>query len=987
MRLALPVLLVAAGVARPQAAQLRSFGVRDGLVHERVNGFFEDHLGFLWVPTWEGLSRFDGATFLNFGTDRGLRCPLVWCVAESPGGRIWAGTHGGGVARLTSGPPGAPAFESVSLAGAADDDVAFELAFGPDGDLLAATPEGIRRCADPDAEAPRFELVWRSGDRGWDQQTIVAAGGRTWFVGARRLVGVRGNDVVVREGPPGAPLNEAVHSWPRADGSCLVLTSAGLFAFDPKALAGEAPPFTPLEIPIPREETIHSLAWGADGTVWLGSVHGLDEVAAGKTVRLDAASGLHDEMVRNLALDRAGSLWIGSEFGGITQLRRRAIRTFVPAGRADPIFIVKLAITPDEVFASTNYSGLWHLKGDALELLQGIARPPVDAARFRISAARDGSLWFGSEEGVWHTRHLTPAPAEVDHVALGNGEEAFGDLYVDRGGATWVGAFGGRLYRIAPGASQCESIPFPTASNYPPRTFAEDASGRLWVAPADQLWRRRDDGSFEPVAVAGVPTPLQPRSLVVDPRGLLWVGTRFNGVVALALDHEPPTLARRLTTRDGLPSDHVPVVARTADGSLWFGTGRGLVRYDPVASSLRIFGPDDGLAGSTISDLDVDARGLLWIGTAGGLSCLDPNMRPPEPAPPLLYVADAVAAGRAIAPPVRGATRLDGVVVPSDRRELVARFEAVDLAGGWSRRFEHRFEGQEEGWSPSHPESTVSFAGLAPGRYTLAMRAIGAGGLRSAPASVSFEVLAPLWRRPWFVGGAALLVAAAAFALHRARVARALALERVRTQIATDLHDDAGANLAQIAILAEVARRDAKESDSRLLSDVAELARVTRRSIADLVWAVDPRRDSLLDLVQRIRSVAVNLLEAGPARLEFRAPPSQDLAAVELDPATRRHLLFLLQEALHNSARHSSARQVEVEFALAPGLLKAGVRDDGRGFDPTAPSSGTGLESLRRRARAIGARLELDAAPGRGTRIAIELPLGRRRPRILVRWR
>jgi signal transduction histidine kinase/ligand-binding sensor domain-containing protein len=986
MRLAPLVLLVAAGSARPQAAQLRSFGVRDGLIHERVNGFLEDHLGFLWVPTWEGLSRFDGAGFVNFGTDRGLRCPLVWCVAESPRGRIWAGTHGGGAARITSGPPGAPTFEPVSLAPTADDDVGFELAFGPEGDLLVATPEGVRRCADPDADAPRFDLVWRSGDRDWDQQAIVAAEGRTWFLGARRLVGIRGGDVVERQGPPGAALNEAVHSSPRADGSCLVLTGAGLFAFDPKLLAKEAPPFTALDLPIPNE-TIHALAWGADGTVWVGSVHGLYEIAAGRTVRFDTAAGLVDEMVRNLAIDRAGSLWIGTEFGGFTQLRRRAIRTFLPAGSSDPIFVVKLAITPDEVFASTNYSGLYHLRGDALELLRGIARPPVDAARFRVAAVRDGSLWFGSAEGVFHARKLTPEPGEVDQWRLGSGEEAFGDLYLDRGGTTWVGSFGGHLYKIAPGARQAEAVPFPTASNYPPRTFAEDASGRLWVAPADQLWRRRDDGGFEPVVVSGVPAPLQPRCFLFDPSGLLWVGTRFNGVVALALDREPPALARHLTTRDGLPSDHVPALARTADGSLWFGTGRGLVRFDPVASMLRIFGPDDGLAGSTVSDLEVDSHGLLWIGTAGGLSCLDPKARPPEPAPPLLYVAGAVAGGRSIAPSFRGATRLDGVVVPSDRRELVARFEAVDLAGGRSRRFEHRLEGQDANWSAPDADATVTFAGLAPGRYTLSMRAIGAGGLRSAAASVSFEVLAPLWRRPWFLGGAALLVVAAAFALHQARVTRALALERVRTQIATDLHDDAGANLSQIAILAEVARRDAKESDARLLSDVAQLARVTRSSIADLVWAVDPRRDTLLDLVQRVRSVAANLLEAGAARLEFRAPPSAELAAIELDPATRRHLLFLLQEALNNAARHSAATRVEVEFALAPGLLKAAVRDDGRGFDPAAPSSGTGLLSVRRRARAIGAELRLESAPGRGTRVEIDLPLARRRPRILVRWR
>jgi signal transduction histidine kinase len=325
------------------------------------------------------------------------------------------------------------------------------------------------------------------------------------------------------------------------------------------------------------------------------------------------------------------------------------------------------------------------------------------------------------------------------------------------------------------------------------------------------------------------------------------------------------------------------------------------------------------------------------------------------------------------------------VVVPSDRRELFARFEAVDLASGRALRFEHRLEGADGGWSAPEPGSTVSYAGLARGRYALSMRAIAPDGRRSAAATVRFEVLAPWWQRPWAVALGLLGVAAAGALAHRARVARTLALERMRTQIATDLHDDAGANLAQIAILAEVARQGAPAGDASLLTDVAELARATRRSIADLVWAVDPRRDTLLDLVQRVRGVATNLFESG-ARLDFRAPPSEALAAIELDPSARRHLLFLLQEALNNASRHAGARAVEVAFELAPGRLRVRLHDDGRGFDPGAPTEGHGLASMRRRARSMGAAFSLESAAGRGTTLDLDVPL-ERRPRILVRWR
>jgi len=992
--LATPAVLAPAG-ASPQATALQCFGVRDGLAHERVNCFFEDRLGFLWIGTWEGLSRFDGREFQDFGTADGLTSPLVWCVGEAPSGRLWIGTHCGGMARQVAGARGRTAFEPVRVAPRLDDDAIFDFSFADDGALLAVTPEGIRRCADPDAAAPDFELLWKSEARTWDVQAIVHAGGWTCFLGAFPLVAVRGREVVLGPAPSGDPPRESVHAQPDADGNCFVVTTAGVAAFAPGSFAAPGGSWLESAVRIPDDETIHAITSPRSGP-WLGTVHGVQRVENGDATRSGVPAGLPDSMVRTLWLDRAGSLWVGMQVGGVAVLRRGPIETLAPCGRTDPLFVVKIAESLPEHFVASTYSGLWRAEGGALVPLTEANRRMQLGDGFSFHSDADG-FWIGGRDALLRVRSLWPLSERIDTIALGDHVRPFGETFVARDGGAWVGGFDGRLYHVAPGAERGEAVDFPADVDAPPRTFAQDAAGRIWVAPSNQLWRQGADGSFARVAVAGLPEPLQPRVLALDDRGHLWVGTRFHGAFELSLESDPPVVVASFSTRDGLPSDHVPALAvpRAAPPAgearhLWLGTGRGLVRLEPETRALRVFGTEDGLAGSTVLDLLLDDGGRLWIATAGGLGLLAEDAKSGAAETPAAYVAEVVAGGRSTTPARSGALELEGVVVPSERRELVARFDAVALASGRALRFEHRLEEQDRDWSAPGPGSTVSYAGLAPGRYALSMRAIAPSGVRSRAARVRFEVLAPLWQRPWFVALALLSVAAAGVAVHKVRVARALALERVRTQIATDLHDDAGANLAQIAILAEVARKDAPAGDARLLSDVAELARATRGSIADLVWAVDPRRDTLLDLVQRVRGVATHLFESGATRVEFRAPPSEALAAIELDPSMRRHLLFLLQEALNNASRHAAARAVEVEFTLAPGRLPrrliVRLRDDGRGFDPTAPTEGHGVASVRRRARAIGAELALESSPGHGTSLALDVPLARR-PRILVRWR
>ena len=144
-------------------------------------------------------------------------------------------------------------------------------------------------------------------------------------------------------------------------------------------------------------------------------------------------------------------------------------------------------------------------------------------------------------------------------------------------------------------------------------------------------------------------------------------------------------------------------------------------------------------------------------------------------------------------------------------------------------------------------------------------------------------------------------------------------------------------------------------------------------SMSDIVWAINPQKDHLSDLVQRMRRFASEVLEARNIELRFRAPGSdQD---VRVGASIRREVFLVFKESVNNLARHSHCREADIEFSLENDTLALRLRDDGRGFDPSRESDGHGLVSMRERARAIGGLLELTSAPDQGTTITLQVPL------------
>jgi len=202
------------------------------------------------------------------------------------------------------------------------------------------------------------------------------------------------------------------------------------------------------------------------------------------------------------------------------------------------------------------------------------------------------------------------------------------------------------------------------------------------------------------------------------------------------------------------------------------------------------------------------------------------------------------------------------------------------------------------------------------------------------------------------------------------------ALNQQRHQIARDLHDEIGTRLTQIARLCETDQRSesAAGPDSASRRKISTLAEGVVDSLTDLVWATNPRFDTLDDLIAYLREYAAQTLESHriQGRLDFPA----EVPPVSLSPEFRRHLLLFVKEALHNILKHAEASLVEMRVRVSGSAVELGIQDDGKGFaSATLKSNGNGLANMRQRVAELGGTFALESEPGHGTHLRVSVPL------------
>src|SRR6266496_1703657 len=1009
--IALPATLLA------QQLPLKTYTTSDGLARDYINRIVLDSRGFLWFCTPEGLSRFDGYGFLNYGAADGLQ-GSVRDLLESHDGIYWIATASG----LYRFDPGN--INRLITQAERGRSLGFELYRPGDskqarsvnvvkearsGAIWCGTDEGLYRL-DQSQGQWNFSSVEIGLPETPNERTIsmilTDRSGSTW-IGATSGLYRRLPDGGVQRytTKDGLPFNDVRALLEDRNGNLWVGTTQGLcrlvFQAGSRQVVVEKTYTTRNGL---AHNWVTSILQTADGRLWIGTNGGLNEFttsahAGDQAFRsYTSAQGLNTNEIQSLAEDTEGQLWIGTESGGAMKLSRGGLASFTEAdGLSDTRIASIFEDRAGELCILSKQSGklsIHRFDGNRFSAIRPNLSERINYGwGWNQLAFQDhtGEWWLPTAQGLYRFPRLTSVdqlsrarPKNIYTTKDGLPGDALFRLYEDRRGDIWIGVVNPNRDALARWERSSGRIQIYTSANglpqfIAPTVFREDANGKVWIGFYDGSLARYDKGQFTFFRVEdGMPEGMI-RDLHIDHGGRLWIATSRGGVARL---DDPAAEHPRFfsyTTAQGLASNQVTCVTEDQQGRVYIGTPQGVDRLDPTSGNVKHYTVADGLANNFVNVAYRDRAGALWFGTLQGLSRLLPEPDVISRAPAIL-ISGLRIAGEEYAVSPLGQTEIIGPQLSSNQNDLQIDFSSVSVGAAQSLRYQYKLEGADSDWSSPTAQRSITYARLSPGGYRFLVRAVNTEGVTSAqPAFVAFTILRPIWQRWWFLSLVGLFAVAGVYVIHRYRVDRLLELERVRTRIATDLHDDIGSSLSQIAILSEVVRQnvgrdsaDANEPLSQITTSSSELM----GTMSDIVWAIDPHKDHLTDLTQRMRRFASDVLTARNIDFEFEAPDAH--RNLNLGTDVRRQVFLVFKESINNIVRHSACSHVHIEFRVDRDRLVLMIRDNGRGFDLDQESDGHGLMSMARRAKEMGGAMEINSQPGAGACVALEMPISGR---------
>lgn len=961
---------VGSGVCHAGAWTTHVWRTDDGLPDNNVTGVAQAPDGAMILATGNGLARFDGLRIADQEVEAGVpRMTLVRALCIARDGAVWRGIDHGTIIRHYRAT--VEIFEPKrSLEGFARvicEDSTGAIWIGYTDGLLERIQHG--------------QIAFFGKREGFGNgacRVAVDASNQVWASSGQNLLIWRGDHFATVAKLPSAPVSLcSTHG-----GGLWITCGTKLFRFDEKAGLVETATFPGTG----AQASIWQLFEDRGQHLWAGSFGGELFRWTGREVER-AATFLGG--IAALADDREGNLWIGTQGAGLVRLRRAVIETL---GGRDGI--------PEESMCSvcrdqagriwmTTQPGKLHLcEGGKWRQLESPEWPGGPART--VATARDGTVWIGTEkqgpyrwsDGAFKAVPLPGGPTWGKIRAL----------LPARDGAMWV-AIDSNLYRWRDG--RWAEFPADGQTGYI-QTLAEDVSGTIWggtvagrlLAVAGQKTVDRTPPENGDNAIRGI---------LATPDGALWLGRAGDGLARLKNG--------RLVVLDkerGLPQKGISQLVPDARNRLWCGSDRGLF-FVPMR---ELEAAADGLArrvvpvgfgvGEEMPSLQVnrgfwpnamlDADGCVWLTMRPTTIIANPDAVGTNTVPPPVGIASVRVDDKPLPVP-EGATP---VVLSPRHHRIVIGFEAMSFVSPSNVRLRYRLDGLSDEWIESPPDRSASFSRLPAGDYTLRVIACNNDGVwNKNGASLALTVQPFFWATPWFVvlvfaifaGILSAIGYAVSASRSRRRVAqmeRQTALERERTRIARDMHDELGASLTQIAIAGKLARLE-PEAAVEHIEEIAAIARRAVTALDEIVWAVDPRNDSLHSLLDYLCNYASEFLNAAgvPCKLAISDyAPNRPLSS-----EFRHHLFLFVKEALNNAVKYAGPGLVRLDVETDANALRLTVADSGSGFDPDAarPDS-SGLRNMRARASELGGTCRIESQPGSGTRVIFMLPWAALKP-------
>ena len=696
-------------------------------------------------------------------------------------------------------------------------------------------------------------------------------------------------------------------------------------------------------------------------------------------------------------------LWVGTQSGGLNRIGPKILYVFHLMDGVSECQLRSLAQTTNgKLWVGTYGQGLYRGQGQqATPVLPDPLRGHLLVEA--VLGGRDGSLWWGAGPSLYQLRQSTLVSHYSDTPWL-RGDRVW-SLCEDRTAGMWVGTYNGKLGLLKNG----KFSPVEGLSGKPVTALAQEADGTLWIGSlGGGLARLRNQQLTVFTTKDGLQSDLV-RVLRLDAEGTLWIGTDGGGLNRWSQGH-----MAGFTTKQGLLDDIVLQILEDDDGCLWLGCNRGICRVRkrqlndvangkaPSVAAVN-YGVSEGMTseecvgsfGAAIKTQD----GQLCFATAKGIVVLNPHEQSHAIAAPVALVEGIRVDQQMLRIPARAGGGSPGqqpaapdLTVPAGRHDFEFHYTGIGFDAPEKIQFRYQVEPLDSGWKEAESLRVAGYGYIPPGTYRFRVQAGNLSGQWNEPgAAVSFEVLADFWQTVWFKSllllAGVILVAVGIRLVERRRYRARLqrieqerAIENERVRIARDLHDELGSSLTYISMsitdIGQSADTNADQLKSRV-GKISSFAVRTARALDEIVWAVNPRNDSLRSLVEYLTQVARELFENTGVNCRFQI--AHDLPTVALPPVMRHNLFLVVKESMNNALKHAHATEVCLSARTDGRQIEITFQDNGRGFDLTQPPSDgehNGLDNMRQRLAAVGGRFILSSTPGHGTqtKLLVDFP-------------
>jgi ligand-binding sensor domain-containing protein/serine phosphatase RsbU (regulator of sigma subunit) len=689
------------GISKYDGVSINNYNVENGLSGNTVLALIEDSQNNIWVGTMHGgVSKFDGSNFTYINSENGLESDVITALFEDKSGNIWIGTSGGGISK----------FDGKHI-----------INYSENEGLLNNTVRGITE----DSEG----LLWIATD-----------------MGINTFDGYEFRALTANQGLNSNATRCIFHDSKKR---IWIGTNDGLTLYHQDSIYNYS---------LGRQnkiDIVNNICEDLYGRIWVGTDGGGTVILDGrKTEYLSVDNGLSSNVILRMMNDNVGNTWIGTFGAGISLVKNDRYRHYGIQDGLSSDFVRSIVEDPKgNMWLGSDGGGLIQFDGNTFKEYSKNSSVGSHII-MEVESDKNGTIWFAPYLG----QICQLENGRIKRFGIGSTENEITDIFIDNEAKIWVGTHKSGVYIIDGDSLYQFSEEEGLSSNYVLNIF-QDQIGNVWISTANSGVCKIKQDTYTIYSEKEGLSANNIKSVMDDDAGRIWLGTGKGGINVLYNDS-----IKQITVENGLPSNTVQSINYYGN-KIWGSSENGVFCIFPN-NQIFSYNKEDGVKGLDHYEGSsyLDSEGSLWWGSGKGLTSLDiKNKFYSKTAPGVRLVnieiqgkfydyqnfPDTLSESIQFISPTSFYNVPEGLKLSYEYNHLTFYYSGIDWTAPHDLKYSYRVNGLDNNWSQPSSETKAEYRNLPSGEFTFQVKTIGKSGEWSEPFSYSFRIEAPWWQTIW----------------------------------------------------------------------------------------------------------------------------------------------------------------------------------------------------------------------------------------------